>query len=1091
MTNQTILVNGKPFFGRVEEQKRFRDALSETITPPSGENLPYVFLVYGDGGIGKSTLSRRFCDIATEKHSLWCPIHTLWIDWEEARRRLPALQVGHDAIAPETVFDVIVHTAQTQHRGWQGYFTAYHETQQRRASAEHTAHQVLDSATERPELRELRSAGATALAKILRVGSSLAGLPIGNSGEQLAKAFLEAGIQIGAEAAVGLRQRLADLLRARMGADTYDLFVNPLEHLAHALADGLRRIAGRGALLVVLDTYEVVDAVDPWLRLVIRNSGPHVLWVLSGRNDLVNSRRYGDTYFKGYAEEWPRRLVPVNVTQLARDDVAAYFAATVPERPLDDTAVDAIRQTTRGIPLAIVLAAEMWQKGIALENIVGHSDKDTPAQQIVDQMTERYLLHAVTTADRYALYAIALARGDRAVLQGMLTPTDASGFNVNDELRRLERAYASVYAGEARLHDDPQAFFEAYLRQDAQLSDPSVQRLIERGVAVLEERLERIAADYDLIEERLTDDDYLTTTLTLSDYLFWLDEERAWRWLIPRFVEALAYSDNLRRGLLTEAGRWRKRLSARGKRRLEALQTLTSLRDEAAATGLSELERLAERGYLAGDGEAERRAILRWQRGRLYYYQQLYAEAMTALDQAEQGLPAGGQVLRDHLAEAYEDLGDQLGWRRAAGRTVAQASPAAEDAYQKALRLGRVSDALYNALGAVQAKLGKHQQSLENRKKALEVNPQNAYAWHGLGNVYRDLRRYDEAITAYQQALQLDPQFAAPWNGLGLVYEDQGQYDQAIHHYTRALEIDPAYKWAYANIGNCHRKQSRYDEAIAAYRQALQLDPQYAYPWHGLGNVYRALRRYDEAITAYQQALQLDPQFAYPWHGLGVVYTALRRYDEAITAFRQALQLDPQFAYPWHGLGVVYTALRRYDEAITAFRQALQLDPQFAYPWHGLGVVYTALRRYDEAITAFRQALQLDPQFAYPWHGLGLVYTLQGELEQALQAWQKAVELAPTKGSCHASLASVLRRLGREEEARRAIETARPLMEHESEYSRACFAAICGDHEEALRLLQIALDQHQESRDWARLDPDFSSLHNDPRFWALVADREA
>ncbi len=956
MTNQTILVNGKPFFGRVEEQKRFRDALSETINPPSGENLPYVFLVYGDGGIGKSTLSRRFCDIATEKHSLWCPIHTLWIDWEEVRRRLPALQVGHNAIAPETVFDVIVHTAQTQRRGWQGYFTAYHETQQRRASAEQTAHQVLDSATERPELRELRSAGATALAKILRVGSSLAGLPIGNSGEQLAKAFLEAGIQIGAEAAVSLRQRLADLLRARMGADTYDLFVNPLEHLARALADGLRRIAGRGALLVVLDTYEVVDAVDPWLRLVIRDSGPHVLWVLSGRNDLVNSRRYGDTYFKGYAEEWPRRLVPVNVTQLARDDVAAYFAATVPERPLDDTAVDAIRRATRGIPLAIVLAAAMWQKGVALEKIVGHSDKDTPAQQIVDQMTERYLLHAVTTTDRYALYAIALARGDRAVLQGMLTPTDATGFNVNDELRRLERAYASVYAGEARLHDDPQAFFEAYLRQDAQLSDPSVRRLIERGVVVLEERLERIKADYDLIEERLTDDDYLTTTLTLSDYLFWLDEERAWRWLIPRFVEALAYSDNLRRGLLTEAGRWRKRLSARGKRRLEALQTLTSLRDEAATTGLSELERLAERGYLAGDGEAERRAILRWQRGRLYYYQQRYAEAMTALDQAEQGLPAGGQVLRDHLAEAYEDLGDQLGWRRAAGHTVdAQASPAAEDAYQKALRLGRVSAALYHALGAVQAKLRKYQQALENFEKALEMNPQNAYAWHGLGNVYAALRRYDEAITAYRQALQLDPQDADPWNGLGLVYEDQGQYDQAIHHYTRALEIDPAYKWAYANIGDCHRKQGRYDEAIAAYQQALQLDP----------------------------------------------------------------------------------------------------------------------------------------QFAYPWNGLGLVYTLQGELEQALNAWQRALELAPKKGSYHASLVNVLRRLGREEEARRAIETARPLMEHKSEYDRACFAAICGDHEEALRLLQIALDQHQVSRDWARLDPDFSSLHHDPRFWALVADREA
>ena len=34
---------------------------------------------------------------------------------------------------------------------------------------------------------------------------------------------------------------------------------------------------------------------------------------------------------------------------------------------------------------------------------------------------------------------------------------------------------------------------------------------------------------------------------------------------------------------------------------------------------------------------------------------------------------------------------------------------------------------------------------------------------------------------------------------------------------------------------------------------------------------------------------------------------------------------------------------------------------------------------------------------------------------------------------------------------------ARPLVAKESEYNQACFAAICGNPEEALRLLQIAL----------------------------------
>ena len=60
----------------------------------------------------------------------------------------------------------------------------------------------------------------------------------------------------------------------------------------------------------------------------------------------------------------------------------------------------------------------------------------------------------------------------------------------------------------------------------------------------------------------------------------------------------------------------------------------------------------------------------------------------------------------------------------------------------------------------------------------------------------------------------------------------------------------------------------------------------------------------------------------------------------------------------------------------------------------------------------------------------------------------------------------------------------------ESEYNRACFAAICGDREETLRLLEIALEKRQVPRDWARQDPDLESLHDDPRFWALVGGSE-
>ena len=67
---QQILVDGKLFLGRVEEQRQFRRQLQDLLAPADEEELPCVLLVYGDGGIGKTTLARRFRDIANSSHRI-------------------------------------------------------------------------------------------------------------------------------------------------------------------------------------------------------------------------------------------------------------------------------------------------------------------------------------------------------------------------------------------------------------------------------------------------------------------------------------------------------------------------------------------------------------------------------------------------------------------------------------------------------------------------------------------------------------------------------------------------------------------------------------------------------------------------------------------------------------------------------------------------------------------------------------------------------------------------------------------------------------------------------------------------------------
>ena len=873
-----ITVNGKPFFGRVEEQKQFSAALQETLQPPRDETLPYVILLYGDGGIGKTTLARRFRDIVNEEEPFRGKVLTLWVDWEAERDRWSELQIGREHIRPETVFDVLYTLAARQ--GWEKDFEAYRRIRDDRKKVEVQALQALQMTGERDELAALRGLGAEALAALVRQVLPI----IGERGEQLTRIFLEYGIKVGAEQAYALRQSLEARLRSRLGVRQFDLYLNPHEALARALADGLKRISRGKALLVVLDTYEIVDRTDPWMRIVIQNAGPRVLWVLSGRNNLRDSRPYGPGYFRGYSEDFPRRLLAYDLAQLALQDVKDYFAAVVPTRPLNEEDAEAIRRATRGIPLAVAQAAEMWERGVPLDKIVGDSDEAAPGREIVWKMTGRYLLHAVRAEDCRALYALALARGDLEVLQAMLAPGEGVPFDLEAELRRLERDYASVMAFEGRLHEEPQAFFLAHLREPLQRQSDLVRDLLARAETALRAHLARIEADFPLIEDRHADEDWRRTVLDLTEILFWQKEERAWPFLLARFVESLAYSAALRRGLLDAASRWEKGLSARGRRLLQSLRAAEGWRPpEEEQALLTELRRALERGWLGGEGEGERRAILAWREGLLLFRQRCYSKALEKYKEAERSLPSGGDALREHLAEAFEDVGDQLGWLRDEWRTIdAVASPEAEYAYQTAINLGRSSSGLYHALGAVQSKLGKH------------------------------------------------------------------------------------------------------------------------------------------------------------------------------------------------------------DEAIQACQQAIALAPKFPFPWIGLGNVYADLGHYEEAIQAYQKAIALAPTFALSWNNLGNVYALRGEWEQALGAFRRAVELAPSIGGFRASVVSALRALGREAEAQEEIARARPLMEKETEYNRARFAAICGEREEALRLLEIALQKRQVSRKWARRDPDLRSLYSDPRFEELV-----
>jgi tetratricopeptide (TPR) repeat protein len=176
----------------------------------------------------------------------------------------------------------------------------------------------------------------------------------------------------------------------------------------------------------------------------------------------------------------------------------------------------------------------------------------------------------------------------------------------------------------------------------------------------------------------------------------------------------------------------------------------------------------------------------------------------------------------------------------------------------------------------------------------------------------------------------------------------------------------------------------------------------------------------------------------------------------------------------------------RHEEAIAAYQRAIKLDPDFAYPHNGLGTVYADLDRHEEAIATFQRAIRLDPDDAFPHNGLGIVYRQLDRHKEAIDAYQQAIELEPGYATAYNSLAACYRKLGRHDDYQKQLEIAQPLMEDESEYNQACFAAVAGETEEALSLLETAIQEEQVPLDWVYRDPDFDFIRDDPRFQALL-----
>jgi len=185
-------------------------------------------------------------------------------------------------------------------------------------------------------------------------------------------------------------------------------------------------------------------------------------------------------------------------------------------------------------------------------------------------------------------------------------------------------------------------------------------------------------------------------------------------------------------------------------------------------------------------------------------------------------------ALDPDFASAYVGLGQtylnqvSYGWTE----FPTQALQKAKDLAHKALRLEESNADAYALLGFMNSYLEQYDLAINQLNRAIELNPNDAFALKNRGMVMLWSGRLEDAIQSLETAFRFDPnQSPGGFMSLGIGYYLKGQYNKAVKVLEDALSRNPDWVGNHIALAAAYAQLNRNDDAARELKEVLRLDP--------------------------------------------------------------------------------------------------------------------------------------------------------------------------------------------------------------------------------------------------------------------------
>ncbi|GAB4546126.1 MAG: tetratricopeptide repeat protein [Anaerolineae bacterium] len=652
-----------------------------------------------------------------------------------------------------------------------------------------------------------------------------------------------------------------------------DLYLDPSTRLTTDFLEDLADAAARQRIVLMVDTYEQIRALDDWMRELAYSLPDNLLLVIAGRSIPSWDRKW---------PSWMGRAKIVEIEALNDEDLAVLVTKYCARFQIGEPnvqQVEAIAQFARGLPLAATTVVRLWAE---------HHMEDFHAvkPKVVADLAGR-LLEGVPQEMRPAFEAASILRYFDVDSLGALLDGEGAdplyielrrwpfvhprreGLSVHDTMREMINEALSMRTpgGFRALHARAASYYGAQLME---------------SVGEERERLSR-----ELLYHTLRANE--SEGVDLLEELFWEAERKG--------------QQELEQTLLSEASQY-------GPKQPQHRHCLQYL-EARMGKDWPARERLYRQLLNEDLDETMRPTVLR-----------SLAESLSF-----QGKPSEARGCLEEAIEICQRLGDpietawtrlELCWRihnlDEAGDHIIRALEAfreAEDEHGMAvaeLELG------YNYLNRWQAAKARDAftRSMELHRR-LGNRRSAAMAQERVGQAYLIEGDFRQAIVQKKEALKvfedLHDEWGIAWtlDELATCYSWTGQWELALISLERAQRIFA--EWGDHRETACavrqveiYRKQGRFEPAMKAYQRALNTMPRHN-AWTrqeiyaGKGHIHLARDEFKEALADYQRAIaefrnrgmELEARMVGDLY-LGKLYSAQSRWADAVEHYAISLE---------------------------------------------------------------------------------------------------------------------------------------------------------------------------------------------------------